>query len=221
MKEYTLLRKKRKTVAISITPSLEIVIKVPLRYPENLVLPIVEKHANWIEKNLEKQRIQNSLHPKKNLQENDVYFYLGKPIVLQLANVSKVYVKDDFLFCPSVSLRMRKQLITNWYSKETALEVAKVLGDFSSVLKARQSGFSVTNANRQWGSCTPQNKLNFSWRLSMLPESLLNYVVVHELAHTIHHNHSRNFWKKVSEVFPNWKVLRAELRRDSQKYRLV
>lgn len=72
---------------------------------------------------------------------------------------------------------------------------------------------SIKNHSRIWGSCSSLGNLNFNWRLIRLPPELADYVVVHELCHTIEHNHSRRFWSRVEELLPDWRNRRAALRR--------
>ncbi|MDL2258480.1 M48 family metallopeptidase, partial [Eubacteriales bacterium OttesenSCG-928-K08] len=73
------------------------------------------------------------------------------------------------------------------------------------------SGVKITGAKTQWGSCSAKNSLCFSWRLVLVPQALIDYVVVHELAHTIEHNHSPRFWAIVAGVFSDYKELKKQL----------
>lgn len=70
----------------------------------------------------------------------------------------------------------------------------------------------ISNARRRWGSCSAKGNLNFSWRLALAPLEVIDYVVVHELAHIIHKNHSKKFWKLVAAIYPNYKLCRKWLR---------
>ncbi len=83
--------------------------------------------------------------------------------------------------------------------------------------RAREMGVSfvsikITSAAKRWGSCSHNGKLNFSYRLGAVPPEVLDYVVVHELAHIAHHNHSRNFWDKVRSACPDYKIHHKWLR---------
>lgn len=71
---------------------------------------------------------------------------------------------------------------------------------------------AIKDTRRAWGSCSRKGNLNFSYALLFLPQELVDYVVVHELCHLKEHNHSRAFWLLVERVFPNYRLLRAELR---------
>lgn len=71
---------------------------------------------------------------------------------------------------------------------------------------------SIKNHSRIWGSCSSLGNLNFNWRLVHLPPELADYVVVHELCHTIEHNHSHRFWALVEALMFDWRTRRAALR---------
>jgi len=72
---------------------------------------------------------------------------------------------------------------------------------------------AIKNTRRTWGSCSHKGNLNFSYKLLFVPRDLADYVVVHELCHLKHRNHGTAFWQEVHRTLPNYKTLRAELKR--------
>ncbi len=72
---------------------------------------------------------------------------------------------------------------------------------------------AVRNQKSRWGSCSKKGNLNFNYKIALLPERLVDYIVVHELCHVQEFNHSANFWSLVTETIPNHKALRAELKK--------
>ncbi len=70
----------------------------------------------------------------------------------------------------------------------------------------------IKNHRRAWGSCSSKKNLNFNWRIISLPSELADYVIVHELCHTVHLNHSPAFWALLTSFVPNMRELRAQLR---------
>jgi predicted metal-dependent hydrolase len=87
---------------------------------------------------------------------------------------------------------------------------------------ARQNGFQysrvgITSARTRWGSCSAKGALNFSWRLIQAPMEAVDYVVIHELVHTVIHNHSRKFWTRLEQVLPDYRERRKWLRSNGHR----
>ena len=88
---------------------------------------------------------------------------------------------------------------------------------------ARQMGISwkrifIKETKTRWGSCSQAGNLNFNWKLVLMPPEILDYVVVHELAHRKEMNHSPLFWKEVAAVLPDYRERRAWLREHGRDY---
>ncbi len=85
---------------------------------------------------------------------------------------------------------------------------------FAEIMGVKYKRLTITSAKQRWGSCTRQGHINFSWRLILLPLSIIDYVVVHELAHLWHLNHSKKFWDFVSTILLDYKHRRAWLKQN-------
>lgn len=83
---------------------------------------------------------------------------------------------------------------------------------YSQVMGLYPTGITVTGARKRFGSCSGKNRICFSWRLMQYPEEAIDYVVVHELAHIRHKDHSRAFYACVEEVLPDWRERRKMLK---------
>lgn len=83
---------------------------------------------------------------------------------------------------------------------------------FSNKFGLQYNKVKINNAKKRWGSCTSKGNLNFCWRLAMAPLMVIDYVVVHELSHLEHKDHSKRFWKKVEDILPNYKEQRKWLK---------
>ena len=120
--------------------------------------------------------------------------------------------------CAMVLFWMRKnkaayrELFIGWYKKEAKKIIAARVEWWARRFCLAYKSVNITCANRRWGSCAPNDRLNFSWRLVMAPISVIDYVVVHELAHITHKNHSRRFWSRVKAMYPDHKDAKTWLR---------
>lgn len=74
---------------------------------------------------------------------------------------------------------------------------------WARIMRVRPTGITITSARTRWGSCSPKDRLSFSWRLMRMPDSFIEYVVVHELAHIVHKDHSKDFWALVGKYMPD------------------
>lgn len=96
--------------------------------------------------------------------------------------------------------------------EEARALILERLAYFNRFYQFNYQGVSVRNQSSRWGSCSQRKNLNFNYRLIYLPDSLRDYVIVHELCHLQEMNHSQNFWHLVAKTMPDYKELRKKLR---------
>lgn len=84
---------------------------------------------------------------------------------------------------------------------------------FSKIMGVKPTSVRIGNAKSYWGCCSGKNRIAFSWRLMQASNDVIDYVVVHELAHIKEHNHSKAFWEEVKKVIPDYKSCIAELKK--------
>lgn len=89
------------------------------------------------------------------------------------------------------------------------------LAEISRVMRADYNSVTIRNTSSRWGSCSSRNDINLSLWLMILPASLVDYVIIHELAHTRFKHHGREFWYEVALYCPNYKDLRTKLKKHS------
>ena len=172
----------------------------------------VESKREWILKAL--QKIKAHLPAKKYFVEGEEFFYLGKAYPLRLVNkqLRGVVFKDAF-YLPSSLQAKAKQLLEKWYKNEAKEFLQQRLGFYTEAMGVHHKGMKITSASSRWGSCSAKGNINFSFRLIMAPMEVIDYVVVHELAHLAHKNHSQNFWAVVAQFAPQFKPARKWLNR--------
>jgi predicted metal-dependent hydrolase len=111
---------------------------------------------------------------------------------------------DMILFPKAAVFRVQKEL-TAWYIRQAREIISQQVEFYAKRMNASYTDLTFSDTKSQWGRCTHENKLQFSWRLVMAPLLVINYVVVHELVHTIEKNHSRSFWSKVRFHNPSYR----------------
>ena len=126
------------------------------------------------------------------------------------------YHKGTFFLCKGSEEELCAQA-QQLYRKIAREELSRRVAFYAQKMGVSPTAIRINGAKGRWGSCSGKNSLNFSWRLMMAPEHAVNYVVVHELCHILHHDHSREFWQEVERFFPDWKECRNILAQTSQK----
>lgn len=99
-----------------------------------------------------------------------------------------------------------------WYRDLAAEVVPKRVQFYANQLGLEYSRVRISSAQRIWGSCSARNSLSFSWRLAKAPLEIIDYIVVHELSHTVHRNHGKLFWRIVAKTIPDYQRRRRWLR---------
>lgn len=213
-----IIRSKRKTLALEIAPDASLIIRAPVRTSLDYIEKIILKKQLWIQKNqkIAHERHQNLSH--KEFVNGEEFLYLGEIYRLFIVdNETDTSLLFDRGFLLSKSyLPYANQVFINWY-KERAYEMIKQRLDWYVTLSGfKYNTFRITNAQKRWGSCSAKNNLNISWRLIMAPLAVIDYVVIHELVHTIEKNHLKGFWGKVKTIMPSYQQNRKWLKDNGQ-----
>ncbi|MBI5149837.1 MAG: M48 family metallopeptidase [Candidatus Omnitrophica bacterium] len=212
MKPYTLIRSKRRTIALMISCDATLVVRAPAHTPLDTIEQFIGKNADWIARTV--ARLQRRPRAaKKEFVSGEEFFFLGRSCPLEIRNDTHqpLDLRDGFILNANERSRARALFIA-WYKNEAKKIIAQRVGWWAGRFDLTYQSVNITCANRRWGSCAPDDRLNFSWRLVMAPMAVIDYVVVHELAHILHKNHSRRFWNKVKAMYPDYKPAQTWLR---------
>jgi len=198
-----IVRAHRKTLSLHVLPDGTIEIKAPYLLPKYFINQFIQKNSEWIEKRtrlVEQKRVLD-----KSYTEEETYLYLGDTYMLALADVSEIKLKNNTLLFPKpLKFRIKKE-IQSWYIRQAKEVITRETKKHAEEMDTSFQGITFSDTKSQWGRCTHDNRLQFSWRLIMTPLLVLRYVVVHELAHTKEKNHSMLFWSKVRSVNPSYR----------------
>ena len=207
-----IIRSKRKTLALIVKPDGSLLVRAPLRATKAGIEEFVEKNRGWIERHQARALAHLPPAPRGYLP-GETFLYLGTGYGLEIAEGQQESLRLEGRFRLAVSQQSdAASVFERWY-REQARQVLTARVD----LYARQSGFQykgirITSARTRWGSCSAKGSLSFSWRLIQAPLAVVDYVVIHELVHTVFHNHSKQFWHRVATILPEYKEHRSWLR---------
>lgn len=203
---HTLIRSRRRTLSLQITPDAQLIIRAPHRVSDAYITKVVHQKLNWI---LNKQKqFRDSLHLKINHQfcDGEQFLYLGELYPLRVVNDDRIVVRffeNEFQISVSALSKAKKSFET-WYRQQAMQVISDRVKYYATVMGCRYTQIKLSSAKRRWGSCSSKGSLNFSWRLMLAPLFVIDYVVVHELTHLIVHSHGPKFWDKVRVFYPQY-----------------
>lgn len=184
--EVNIIRSKRRTLGLEVKYDGTVTARVPMRASRKIIEEFIQEHEPWImRKRREWSGAGSSGEQAKNGQNG-----------FQSTDSEKVL--------PAVETKEGKAKIRHLI-EEKVMYYAKLMG-------VTYNRITMRNQKTRWGSCSSQGNLNFNNRLLFVPEELMEYVVVHELAHRKQMNHSKAFWNEVEKYLPDYKERRARLR---------
>lgn len=173
--EITLIRSRRKSLAIEITPELQVVVRAPARMPVREINAFVQEKDDWIRAHLQQ------MAEKKRLRE-----------------------------------QYREQALSKEELQELATQAMKLIPQkvhyYAQIIGVTYGRITIRNQRTRWGSCSGKGNLNFNCLLLLMPEEVLDYVVVHELCHRKEMNHSARFWEEVEKILPDYRQRRKWLK---------
>ena len=208
-----IIRSRRRSIALVITPDARLIVRAPLRATLSEIETLVEQKRNWIIKKLLQVQKKQDIHRMNPFREGELFRYKGNQYPLTITSRERsIRLNDNHILFPERYLTHPERAMIYWYAHEALRYIAERVEYYTNKHGFRHTGITVTGARTRWGSCSPANRLCFSWRLILTPEPVIDYVVVHELCHTIEKNHSVKFWDKVGAILPDYKTRRALLK---------
>ncbi len=217
-------KKRKRTVALSVEPELSLRIIAPLGIKTADVEKIVRRRASWIIRKLaDVKECRGQLPPREFVSGEAIPFW-GKQYQLRVTRNQReetkaeivgrtfiVNIQDAWLSGNDLKQEIRFE-IALWYKKQARIKLNNRTAYWSKKLKLNIKKLMVANPSKRWGSCDSHNNIRLNWRIVMAPITLVDYVIVHELCHTRHKNHSKAFWQLLGNVMPDYDLRRMRLR---------
>lgn len=220
--QVNILFRKRKTLKIQVEAPDKITVFAPHGGRVEAIKGILEKNSAWILEQLEE--VAQEL-PKKVFIDGEQFMYLGidVPLKIELKSESKVievdYVNDEIkLVTPDSNGEIVREALIMWYRQQAKIEVNKRLPYFAKLIGEYPNRVVIKEQKTRWGSCSSLRNLNFNWRIVMAPDDVIDYVIIHELCHLTHMNHSRDYWNLVGSIMPDYKDKIAWLKVNGRQF---
>jgi predicted metal-dependent hydrolase len=108
-------------------------------------------------------------------------------------------------------------LVKHWYKEEARVRIEERVKQYHSFVNKEITSIKIKNQKKRWGSCSSLGNLNFNWRIVMMRDEVFDYIIVHELCHLLHMNHSKEYWKSVEQIIPYYKESENWLKQNGYK----
>ncbi len=214
MRDYKLSRSNRKTIALYVRGGI-VEVRAPLKIAKAEIDKFVASKEDWIVKRLEGYKELTKKREEFSLNYGDKVLYRGKeyPIVARSGNLAGF---DDDALCFYIPQNLPPELI-----KAAVIQIYKLLAKryltervmhYQSIMGVRVTSLKINSAKTRWGSMSGKKSVNFSWRLILAEDDVIDVVVVHELAHIKQMNHSDRFWAEVEKILPDWRERERRLK---------
>ena len=229
--EVTIKRSKRTTACLRIQPDGTIEVRGPRLMSDAFVRNFVEAKAEWIIQKRKEIAVQQSKKRTHSYESGDVFLYLGQEYVLTLLAAGRkrvelvgdgakvqdlpedhMYQRRLILHTTSFEAKNIEKHIKEWYKKQATEYITRRVEFFTAQIPGKYEGITMENRKGRWGSCSSTKELTFNWRLILAPPEIIDYVVVHELCHLKHMDHSPAYWRAVGNILPDYKARREWLK---------
>jgi predicted metal-dependent hydrolase len=203
--KYKLKRSNRKTLSIYIERDGRVSVISPWQLSSKDIEQVIDKKKSWIYKNLAEWKVLNANKFEKEYVSGESFLYLGRPYQLKI-----VAEQDIPLMLYQGIFRLRKKdkdkgkkLFKEFYKEKAEVKLPERIELYKNKIGVEPKEIKIMDLQYRWASCT-DNALIFNWKIMMAPLIVIDYVVVHELTHLIHKNHTNEFWNDVSKAMPEY-----------------
>lgn len=206
----------QRTTSIRISSEGNVIVRAPSWVPHREIERFVQLKSGWIKKQLD--RFFNFPKPQtKNFIHGESHPFFGKDYPLLVDHLPYInrcrlkFIDDAFrAVVPESHSHVRqkkelKELMLRLYLEHGKKIINEKVFNYAKVLGVTYNRITLKKVSSIWGSCSRQNNLNFNRKLVMAPHPVVDYVVIHEVCHLVHHHHRKDFWSLVKSLCPNYK----------------
>ena len=207
---------KRKTLGITVTPEMEVLVKAPEETSLEKVREKVVKRAPWI---LNQRSFFLAFHPritKRQYVSGETFFYLGRQYLLKVSasNLEEVRFTGRYIEVLTSEKKNAEALLDQWYRQRARLKFEEISGPLIEKFRKYEvepSDIRIQKMPMRWGSCSPRGRIILNPELVKAPRPCIEYVITHELCHLVHRNHTRAFFELQAREMPDWEKWKNKL----------
>lgn len=217
------IRKSIKNIYIRIyPPEGEVIVTAPVTASLSRIRQFTKNKRNWIIKNHYKLRLPAQERNKKYLS-GEMHYFEGKALRMIIdysKNEKGVFLSNDMILLrvePEASEEQRKKVLEAWYRQKLLGKIPSIIRNWEERLEVEVSEARIRKMKTRWGSCnTVKRRIWLSLELAKYSDAILEYIIVHEMAHLLERKHNKRFYSILDRNMPDWKERKNRLK--SLKY---
>jgi hypothetical protein len=214
--DYGLQYSNRKSLGITVTPEMSVIVSSPEGADLELIEAKLIKRAPWIIRNLSYFLSFHPKTPQRKYVSGETHLYLGRQYLMKILESEKEFVKlnGKYLVVGALNPARAKALVENWYVEQARIKLKKIATPLIENFKKYQvqpTSLEIRSMTKRWGSCTADGKIILNPELIKAPKGSIEYVIIHELCHLIHHDHTRKFFDLQSKEMKDWEKWKNKL----------
>lgn len=211
--DYSIKYSARKTISIIVERDRTVVVRAPLNTSIELIESEINKRKFLLFQKINHPQKYTLPRDRKEFVSGEALLYFGKYYKLEVVDKTIDGVEFDSKFIISKdNQKEARQILKVWYIKQAEEKLIPKVKHFANHLGVNYKKISILDLKYRWGSCTPKDNINFNWRLIKAPGYVIDYIIVHELAHLLEANHTPEFWNIVSVQLPNYEKAKEWLK---------
>lgn len=212
--------RRKKTIALTLDAVEGVLVAAPVKATVEQIETVLRKRAPWILR----RSVDGIVAPRpKAFVSAETLPYMGREVRLDVSpgEVSGVRIRfSHWAFRVTVPATAEgearqtaiRSAFVRWYRRRASERIGEAVARWAPLIATQPKGVKVRDQRQRWGSCAPDGTLRFNWRIAMADSQVLDYVVVHELCHLKHRNHSKEFWAAVEAHMPDYRLHRSKLK---------
>jgi hypothetical protein len=202
---YSLTQTNRKTMSIYVEPNGSVKVRAPKNVELEKINNIIDLKSSWIYKTITEFEELNKTKVNRSLENGEGYLYMGKSYRLKIEKGLKIPLSliQGFFMLDERQKNKAEEHFINFYKEKGKKHIIERVDYFKKKIGVEPKNVTIMELKNRWASRSKKG-LNFHWKIMLAPMSVIDYIIVHELAHLKRENHSPQFWEIVESVLPNY-----------------
>ncbi len=199
-------RSKRKTLSIYVERDGSVTVRAPESASDDEIQEILQRKEYSIYKHLAEWETLNAAKIEREVVNGQSYLYLGRNYRLELVNKqdTPLILKNGYFLLRKKDKARARKVFRNFYKAKGTIKIPERVERYKGRMGVQPNAIKIMELRHRWASCSDSGNLNFHWKCMMAPLEVLDYLIVHELAHLLHKRHTQIFWNEVDKVRPNY-----------------